>query len=34
MFPKGPSVELLDFAATLWTDFRRTRLWLPLGASG
>lgn len=25
-----PSIELLDFAATLWTELRRTGLWLPL----
>lgn len=24
-----PSIELLDFAATLWTWIRRTELWLP-----
>lgn len=27
---QGLSIEFLDFAATLWTDFRMTRLWFPL----
>lgn len=28
-FIKVPSIELLDFAATLWTWIRRTELWPP-----
>ena len=27
---RSVSTELLDFAATLWTESRRTGLWLPL----
>lgn len=27
---QGLSIEFLDFAATLWTDFRTTGLWFPL----
>lgn len=30
MFHEGLSIEFLDFAATLWKEFRRIGLWLPL----
>lgn len=27
---QDPSIELLDSAATLWTDFKKTGSWFPL----